>query len=202
VSVDFGVGIDSTKSLSKLAYHAAKEWQNHIGGFVDLRDQVKREWVLKKCEASDVWGVGRKMALHLESMGIKTAWELAHADAWSLRKQFSVLVEKTARELAGTTCLDLDEPDPPNKEICSSRMFGTRLTELTPIKEAVATYTSRAAEKLRAQQSLCKRLRVSVRTGMFNPDEPNTPMASWSNCLSRISRTRSLSSFIGCPCYT
>lgn len=50
-------------------------------------------------------------------------------------------------------------------------MFGTRLTDLTPIKEAVATYTSRAAEKLRAQQSLCKRLRVSVRTGMFNPDE-------------------------------
>lgn len=50
-------------------------------------------------------------------------------------------------------------------------MFGTRLTELAPIKEAVATYTSRAAEKLRAQQSLCKRLRVSIRTGMFNPDE-------------------------------
>jgi DNA polymerase V len=86
-------------------------------------------------------------------------------------KQFSVVVEKTARELAGTTCLDLDEPDPPKKEICCSRMFGTRLTDLMPIKEAVATYTSRAAEKLRAQQSLCKRLRVSVRTGMFNPDE-------------------------------
>ncbi len=57
------------------------------------------------------------------------------------------------------------------KEICCSRMFGTPLTELAPIKEAVATYTSRAAEKLWAQQSLCKRLRVSIRTGMFNPDE-------------------------------
>lgn len=169
--IPVGVGIASTKTLAKLANHAAKKWQNNTGGVVDLRDQIKREWVLKKCSVSDVWGIGRKMTLHLEGMGIKTAWELAHADAWTLRKQFSVVVEKTARELAGTTCMDLDEPDPPKKEICCSRMFGTRLTDLTPIKEAVATYTSRAAEKLRAQQSLCKRLRVSVRTGMFNPDE-------------------------------
>lgn len=82
-----------------------------------------------------------------------------------------MVLEKTVRELGGTTCLELDEPDPPKQEICSSRMFGTRLTEPAPIREAVATYTSRAAEKLRAQQSLCKRLRVSIRTGQFNPNE-------------------------------
>ena len=169
--IPVGVGIASTKTLAKLANHAAKKWQSHTGGVVDLRDDVKRNWVLKKCDASDVWGVGRRMTAHLAAMDIRTAWELAHADAWALRKQFSVVIEKTARELAGTTCLELDEPDPPKKEICCSRMFGTRLTELAPIKEAVATYTSRAAEKLRAQQSLCKRLRVSIRTGMFNPDE-------------------------------
>lgn len=67
--------------------------------------------------------------------------------------------------------LELDEPNPPKKEICSSRMFGQRLTDVAPIKEAVSTYASRAAEKLRAQESLCKRIRVSIRTGMFNPDE-------------------------------
>ena len=82
-----------------------------------------------------------------------------------------MVVEKTVRELGGTACLELDEQAPPKKEICCSRMFGTRLTDLAPIKEAVSTYTSRAAEKLRTQQSLCKRLRVSIRTGMFNPDE-------------------------------
>lgn len=169
--IPVGVGIASTKTLAKLANHAAKKWQSHTGGVVDLRDEVKRNWVLKKCDASDVWGVGRRMTAHLAAMDIRTAWELAHADAWALREQFSVVIEKTARELGGTTCLELDEPDPTKKEICSSRMFGTRLTELAPIKEAVATYTSRAAEKLRAQQSLCKRLRVSIRTGMFNPDE-------------------------------
>lgn len=73
--------------------------------------------------------------------------------------------------MAGTPCLELDEPDPPKQEICCSRMFGKRLTEIAPIKEAVATYMMRAIEKLRAQQSLCKKIRVSIRTGMFNPEE-------------------------------
>lgn len=90
---------------------------------------------------------------------------------WTLRKKFSIVIEKTARELAGTPCLELDEPDPPKQEICCSRMFGKRLTELGPIKEAVATYMMRASEKLRGQGSLCKKLRVSIRTGMFNPEE-------------------------------
>jgi len=169
--IPVGVGIASTKTLAKLANHASKKWQDNTGGVVDLRDQVKREWVLKKCEASDVWGIGRRLSAHLETMGIKTAWDLAQADPWTLRKKFSIVVEKTARELAGTSCLDLDEPDPPKQEICCSRMFGKRLTEIAPIKEAVATYTARAAEKLRRQNSMCKKIRVSIRTGMFNPEE-------------------------------
>jgi DNA polymerase V len=109
--------------------------------------------------------------MHLDAMGIKTAMDLARADPWTLRKKFSVVIEKTARELAGTPCLELDEPEPPKQEICCSRMFGKRLTELAPIKEAVATYMMRASEKLRAQKSLCKKIRVSIRTGMFNPEE-------------------------------
>jgi DNA polymerase V len=69
--IPVGVGIAGTKTLSKLANHAAKKWQAQSGGVVDLRDEVKRNWVLKKCEVSDVWGVGRKMTAHLEGMGIK-----------------------------------------------------------------------------------------------------------------------------------
>lgn len=111
------------------------------------------------------------MKLHLDGMGIKSAMDLAKADPSMLRSKFSVVIEKTARELSGTQCLELDEPDPPKQEICCSRMFGKRLTELAPIKEAVAAYMMRASEKLRAQKSLCKKVRVSIRTGMFNPDE-------------------------------
>lgn len=169
--IPVGVGIASTKTLAKLANHMAKRLQAHTGGVVDICDPFKRDWVLRNTEVKEVWGIGRKMTAHLEAMGIRTAMDLAKADARTLRDRFSVVVEKTARELAGTPCLELDEAEPPKQEICCSRMFGKRLTELTPITQAVATYVGRAAEKLRAQGSVCKRMRVSIRTGMFNPDE-------------------------------
>ncbi|WEX13875.1 MULTISPECIES: DUF4113 domain-containing protein [unclassified Pseudomonas] len=169
--IPVGVGIAHTKTLAKLANHTAKRLQVATGGVVDICDPFKRDWVLRNTDVSEVWGVGRKMKLHLDAMGIKTAMDLAKADPWTLRKKFSVVIEKTARELSGTPCLELDEPDPPKQEICCSRMFGKRLTELAPIKEAVATYMMRASEKLRAQKSLCKKIRVSIRTGMFNPEE-------------------------------
>ena len=169
--IPVGVGIAHTKTLAKLANHTAKRLQAQTGGVVNICDTVKRDWVLRNTDVSEVWGVGRRMKMHLNAMGIKTAMDLANADPWTLRKKFSVVIEKTARELAGTACLELDEPDPPKQEICCSRMFGRRLSELPPIKEAVATYMMRASEKLRAQNSLCRKIRVSIRTGMFNPEE-------------------------------
>ncbi|WP_285428178.1 translesion error-prone DNA polymerase V subunit UmuC [Pseudomonas sp. lyk4-R2A-8] len=169
--IPVGVGIAHTKTLAKLANHTAKRLQSQTGGVVNITDPVKRDWVLRNTDVAEVWGVGRKMKLHLDTMGIKSAMDLAKADPWTLRKKFSVVIEKTARELAGTSCLELDEPDPPKLEICCSRMFGKRLTDLPPIKEALATYMMRASEKLRAQGSLCKKVRVCIRTGMFNPEE-------------------------------
>ncbi|WP_338527040.1 translesion error-prone DNA polymerase V subunit UmuC [Pseudomonas batumici] len=169
--IPVGVGIAGTKTLSKLANHGAKKWQAQLGGVLDVRAPNRREKLLKASDVSDVWGIGRKMTAHLAGMDIRTAWQLSQADPWMLRKNFSVVIEKTARELAGTPCLELDEPDAPKQEICCSRMFGQRLKTLPPIKEAVATYMMRASEKLRAQQSLCKKIRVSIRTGMFNPEE-------------------------------
>ncbi|WP_433898186.1 translesion error-prone DNA polymerase V subunit UmuC [Pseudomonas sp. PSE1(2024)] len=169
--IPVGIGIAHTKTLAKLANHTAKRLQAQTGGVVNICDPIKRDWVLRNTDVSEVWGVGRRMKAHLNTLGIKSAMDLAKADPWTLRKNFSVVIEKTARELAGTPCLELEEPDPPKQEICCSRMFGTRLTELAPIKEAVATYMMRASEKLRAQKSLCKKVRVSIRTGMFNPEE-------------------------------
>jgi len=169
--IPVGVGIAHTKTLAKLANHTAKRLQSETGGVVNITDPIKRDWVLRNTDVAEVWGVGRKMKLHLDAMGIKSAMDLAKADPWTLRKKFSVVIEKTARELAGTSCLELEEPDPPKQEICCSRMFGMRLTDLPPIKEALATYMMRASEKLRAQGSLCKKMRVCIRTGMFNPEE-------------------------------
>lgn len=169
--IPVGVGIAPTKTLAKLANHTAKRLQDKTGGVVDICDPFKRDWVLRNTDVGEVWGIGRRMKAHLEGMNIKTAMDLAKADPSMLRQKFSVVIEKTARELAGTSCLELGEADPPKQEICSSRMFGHRVTTIEPIKEAVATYVQRAAEKLRAQNSLCKKIRVSIRTGMFNPEE-------------------------------
>lgn len=171
MGIPVGVGIAHTKTLAKLANHTAKRLQGQTGGVVDICSPDKRDWVLRNTDVAEVWGVGRRMKLHLDGMGIKSAMDLAKADPSMLRSKLSVVIEKTARELSGTQCLELDEPDPPKQEICCSRMFGKRLTELAPIKEAVAAYMMRASEKLRAQKSLCKKIRVSIRTGMFNPDE-------------------------------
>lgn len=169
--IPVGVGIAPTKTLAKLANYSAKRFQTQTGGVVNLCDQFQCDWVLRNTDVEEVWGIGRRMTAHLQGIGIRKAMDLAKADPRMLRDKFSVLVEKTARELAGTPCLELDEAESPKQEICCSRMFGKRLTELLPIKQAVATYTARAAEKLRAQGSVCKRIRVSIRTGMFNPDE-------------------------------
>lgn len=169
--IPVGVGIGPTKTLAKLANYTAKRLLSHTGGVVDINDLHKRNWVLRNTAVAEVWGVGRKMKGHLEAMNIRTAMDLANADARTLRDRFSVVIEKTARELAGIPCLELGEAAPPKQEICCSRMFGHRLTTIEPIKEAVATYTQRAAEKLRSQNSLCKKIRVSIRTGMFNPEE-------------------------------
>ncbi|WP_405118277.1 DUF4113 domain-containing protein [Pseudomonas leptonychotis] len=88
-----------------------------------------------------------------------------------LRKRFSVVIEKIARELRGIACLELEEVVPIKQEICCSRSFGKRLKSIEPIQEAATAFAARAAEKLRQQNSLCSQVRVSLRTGMFNPNE-------------------------------
>ncbi|UAW98027.1 translesion error-prone DNA polymerase V subunit UmuC [Halopseudomonas nanhaiensis] len=169
--IPVGVGIASTKTLAKLANAAAKRWQRQTGGVVDIRDPERRDKLLKAMPVAEVWGVGRRMNEHLQAMSIKTAWELSNADPALLRKRFSVVMEKTARELRGINCLNMEAEAPPKQEICSSRAFGQRVYDLAELQQAVASYTTRAAEKLRGQQSLCKVIQVGIRTGLFNPSE-------------------------------
>lgn len=169
--IPVGVGIGPTKTLAKLANWAAKTW-GRSGGVIDLRDPARRDKLLRITEVGEVWGVGRRLTARLEPLGIRTAWDLAQYDPASLRRQFSVVLEKTARELRGIACLELEDVTPPRQVICSSKMFGSRLREIAPIREAVVAYVTKAAEKLRAQQSLAGRLQVAIRTGMHDPEQP------------------------------
>lgn len=104
----------------------------------------------------EAWGIGKRMQIHLNALGIKTAWDLASCDAWELR---------------GTACLELEKAAQAKQEICCRRSFGKRLKTIEPIQEAITAYATRAAEKLRQQGSVCRRIRVSLRTGMLNPTE-------------------------------
>ena len=169
--IPIGVGISTTKTLAKLANHAAKRWYKSTGGVLDLRDPDRRNRALQHIDVGDVWGVGRRLEEKLKLLGIEKAWDLAQYDAWSIRKMFSVVLEKTVRELRGISCIDLEEVAPPKQMICTSRMFGQRQYTFSALAESVASYTARAAEKLRAQQSLCQVMRVGIQTGMHGPPE-------------------------------
>ncbi|WP_373094988.1 translesion error-prone DNA polymerase V subunit UmuC [Zhongshania sp.] len=172
------VGISTTKTLAKLANHAAKAYPA-TGGVVDLTDRHRQRKLLALTPVGDVWGVGRQLSIKLHDLNIHTALDLAEADLKTLRKQFSVVLERTARELNGESCLALEDVVSAKKQIVCSRSFGTRVEELTQLREAVSSYTARASVKLRASGQLAKQVTVSVRTGAFNQNEtPYNNMAS------------------------
>ncbi len=110
--IPVSVGIARTKTLAKLANHTAKRLQAQTGGVVDLCDPFKRDWVLRNTAVEEVWGISRRMTAHMNALGIRTAMDLAKADPLLLGRKFSVALQKTVRELAGTSCLALEDAAP------------------------------------------------------------------------------------------
>ena len=159
-----GVGIGYTKTLAKAAQHASKVWRERTGGVVDLRKPEAVEWLLRRMPVDEVWGIGRRMRDNLARDGITTAWELAQADPRAMGRKYSVVLERTIRELQGESCMDLEQAVPDKQTICSSKMFGQRVHTLLGLQEALATYVHRAAEKLRKQRSLCGTMRIGIQT--------------------------------------
>ena len=185
------VGIAPTKTLAKLANHAAKAYPA-TGGVVDLSQRERQERLLSITPIDEVWGVGRRLSVRLRELGIESALGLAEYDLKSLRQRFSVVLERTARELRGESCLALEDVTEPKQQIVCSRSFSKRVESLDELRESVASYTARAAEKLRAEQQVCKMLSVTLRTGFFNPTEPIysnsavTPLATPTNDSSQL----------------
>lgn len=102
----------------------------------------------------EVWGIGRRISQQLEDMGIKTIKDFVDYDTSSIRKKFSVVLERTQRELRGTPCFVLDEEPATKQQIVCSRSFRERITSLTHLSEAVNSYTARACTKLRNESPL------------------------------------------------
>lgn len=162
-----GVGIAQTKTLAKLANHAAKQWQRQTGGVVDLSNLDRQRKLMAALPVDEVWGVGRRISKKLETMGIKTVLQLADTDIRFIRKHFNVVLERTVRELNGEPCLELEEFAPVKQEIVCSRSFGGRITDYEEMRQAICSYATRAAEKLRGEHQYCRFVSAFVKTSPF-----------------------------------
>jgi len=167
------VGIGSTKTLAKLANHIAKK-NPQFNGVCNLNamEPADQDRWLSKVDVGEVWGIGRRLAPQLQEIGINNVLDLKRANPAVLSSRFSVVMEKTIRELNGTICIELEEVLAPKKQIISSRSFGIPVTDLQSLEEAITLYVSRAAEKLRRQKSFAGAIHVYIRTSPFNESEP------------------------------
>ncbi|MBC7755409.1 MAG: Y-family DNA polymerase [Bdellovibrio sp.] len=167
------VGIGSTKTLAKLANHCAKK-RTIFEGVCDFNTMQLNdlENLLNQIEVGEIWGVGRKLAPKLKAIGINSVLDLKRADANQLRQQFSVVMQKTIHELNGILCIELEEIAPAKKQIVSSRSFGVPVHDYNSLAESITLYMSRAAEKLRNQDSYAGSVYVYIRTSPFKPNEP------------------------------
>ncbi|QGF27460.1 translesion error-prone DNA polymerase V subunit UmuC [Pantoea eucalypti] len=158
-----GVGIAPTKTLAKLANHAAKKWSK-TGGVLDLSNIERQKKLMALVPVEDVWGVGRRISKKLNAMGVITAKDLSEQSTYIIRKHFNVVLERTVRELRGEPCLELEEFAPVKQQIVCSRSFSSRITEYIYMRQAICSFAERAAEKLRKERQFCKQIAVFVRT--------------------------------------
>jgi len=168
--IPVSLGIAPTKTLAKLANKFAKKYKDYRGVCVIDTDE-KREKALKLTAIGDVWGIGRQYAKKLEYYSIHTAWDFTQRSKSWVRHTMGVVGERTWLELKGTPCVEMDKTTT-KKSICTSRSFGERLTELSPISEAVSNFAASCAEKLRKQHSLASVIMVFIQT---NPNATNLP---------------------------
>ncbi|MDH4466022.1 MAG: Y-family DNA polymerase [Acidovorax sp.] len=166
-------GFGESKTLAKLANHLAKK-NPVFDGVCDLTaltDAQRQQW-MEKIEVGEVWGVGRRIAARLQTMGIRSVLHLATADLKLIRRQFGVVLERTVSELQGTSCLELDDLADPKQQIMASRSFGEMVYDLAELGEAVAWHIDRAAEKLRDQGSVAGAVYVFIQTNRFRQADP------------------------------
>lgn len=169
--IPVSVGIGTTKTLAKLANKIARKNPERTEGVYNFLEEPSVDTVLQTLPVELIWGIGRQSQVLLNSYEIRSVLQLKQAhDKW-LRAHMGVVGVRIAWELRGIPCIALEEVRPTKKGIMSSRSFGRPVTTLKELQEAVATYTSRAAEKLREDKCLAGCISVMVLTDRFKPDE-------------------------------
>lgn len=171
------VGIAPTKTLAKLANHVAKSAERKPGSYpsefaqvcnLGVLPQADLDAILAATPVGDVWGVGRRIGQQLTEAGILTVRDLVRIDPATVRSRWSVVLERTVRELQGQPCVELDAPGP-KQQIACTRSFGRPVQALPDLLEAVSDFATRAAEKLRKQDSVASAVLVFAHTSLFRP---------------------------------
>ena len=165
------IGIAPTKTLTKIAINEVKRLNiatkvHRISSNKDIR------YALKNTPVGDVWGVGRRLNEHLGRARITSALHLADIDPRHAKRKFSVVLERTVRELRGQRCIGIEENITAKKQIVVSRSFGSRVTNLETLKPIVSNFAVRASEKLRNEKQKCSQVSVFVRTSPFSDHKP------------------------------
>ena len=171
VGIPVSVGMGSTKTLAKIATSVAKKYPGYQGVF-DLESCSDSDAVLASIKVNKVWGVGRQSTRKLNQQGIYTALDLKNSDERQIRRLLGLPGLRTLMELRGESCITLEECPPARKSIVSSRSFRKSITELADLKEAVSSYISIAARKLRDQGLVAANLHVFIATSRFRTDIP------------------------------
>jgi DNA polymerase V len=170
--IPVSIGIAPTKTLAKLANRFAKKGQSPAGPVLDWARLPSPEAALASVPVEDIWGIAGRWGARLRQIGITDALALRDADARMLRASFGVVMERIVRELRGVACLPLEMVPPPRQQIMVSRSFGARLTALDELRAAVASFTARGGEKLRAQHLSAQALCVFIHTSPFDTSRP------------------------------
>lgn len=168
--IPVSVGIAPTKVLAKVANRLAKK-DPAAGGCRLLRDPAVQEDALQALALGDLWGVAKRMAAHLEAEGINTPLDLRAADPQLLRQRFGIVMQRLALELRGVSCLSLELVLPDRKSVIASRSFGRPITARADVEEAVASFTSRAAAKMRRQGLATAHLSAFIETNPFREQD-------------------------------
>ena len=176
IGIPSSIGIGPTKTLAKFANHVAKSSERKPGSYPIEHAQVcdlstltieQINELLAATDVGEIWGIGRRIGKQLVDGGVKTALDLARMDPATVRRGWSVVLERTVRELQGQPCIGFDDAPSPKKQIACTRSFGHPVEGITQLIEAVSEFASRASEKLRGQSSQAGSVLVFIRTSPF-----------------------------------
>jgi DNA polymerase V len=168
--IPISIGTAPTKALAKLANRIAKKFPNETGGSYVIDTEEKRIKALKWLKVEDIWGVGRRNAKKLYAIGVYKAIDFVNlSEAW-VRKNMTITGLNLQKDLKGIPTIEMVEPEK-KKSIGTSRTFETDLRSFDEVHERITTFTSMSAEKLREQNSFCKRLIVFIGTNPFKEHE-------------------------------